>query len=219
MKLKLTAAFSALAVLALSGSAHAKAACGQIDQAISSTEDFVEMALAADAAASTDALGAISAAFKPVAGDLSKDAAQRAEALVKQVEIAHSGGDKSAAALAAMDLYGALAGAFKDRLPTALDIAMLDESGFRLHALLGAAQPDWAALDSAVKTAGQRWESAKGQVQDKALTDLMDHLLAGTAEAAAQKNGAWLHESASLLLDSVDLLERAVKNSAKEACK
>jgi hypothetical protein len=219
MKLKLTAALSALTVLALSGGAHAIAACGQIDQAISSTEDFVEMALAADAAASADALDAISAALKPVAGDLSQDAAQRAEALVKQVESAHSGGDMSAAALAAMDLYGELAGAFKDRLPTALNIAMLDESGFRLRALLGAAQPDWAALDSTVKTAGQRWESAKGQVEDKALADLMDHLQAGTAEAAAQKNAAWLGASATLLLDSVDLLERAVKNSAKGACK
>lgn len=219
MKLNPAVALSALAIFAISGAAHAKATCDQIDQAISSTEDFVEMALAADTAASKDALGAISATLTAVGGDLPPETMQKAQALAKQVESAHAGNDMSAAALAAMDLYGELAGAFKNRLPTELNIAMLDESGFRMHALLGAKQPDWAALERASKTAGQRWENAKGQVKDKALAELMDHLLASAAVSAAQKNDAWLHSSASLLLDSVDLLERAIKNTAKGACK
>jgi hypothetical protein len=219
MRLKLAVTLSVLAIFAISGEAHAKATCDQIDQAISSTEDFVEMALAADTAASKDALGAIGAALTAAGGSLSPEAAQKAQAFVKQVESAYAGNDVSAAALFAMDLYGELAGAFKNRLPTDLNIAMLDESGFRMHALLGAKRPDWAALESAAKTAGQRWGTAKAQVKDKALADLMDHLLAGISDAAAQKNDAWLHSSASLLLDSVDLLERSVKNSAKGACR
>ena len=219
MKLKLTAALSALAVLALSGGAHASASCGQIDQAISSTEDFVEMALASDAAASKDALGVIGASLTAVSPDLSPEAMQRSQALLKQAEGAYAASDMSAASLAAMNLYGELAKAFKGRLPTDLDIAMLDESGFRLHALLGAEKPDWAAVESAARAAGQRWESAKRRVKDKALGDLMDHLLPSVAESAARKNAAWLHSSASLLLDSVDLLERANKNTAKGACK
>jgi hypothetical protein len=208
-----------LAVFAASGGAYAKATCDQIDQAISSTEDFVELALTDDRSASKNALGAISASLAGVGGDMPPDAKQRAAALTKQVESAYAAGDMSAASLTAMDLYGALAAAFEYRLPTGLNIAMLDESGFRLHALLGASQPDWAALDTAAKTAVLRWGKSKASVKDKALADLMEHLLAGVTDAAAQKNAAWLHSSASLLLDSVDLLERAVKNGAKGACK
>jgi hypothetical protein len=218
MKSKLTVIAPFLAVFAASGGAYAQASCDQIDQAISSTEDFVELALADDRAASKDALGAIGAALADVGGDMPPDAKQGAEALTKQVEGAYAAGDMSAASLAAMDLYGALAAAFERRLPTELNIAMLDESGFRLHALLGAGQTDWAALDSAAKTAGLRWEKSKTSVKDKALVDLMDHLLAGVGDGAANKNPAWLRSSASLLLDSVDLLEHAVKNGAKGAC-
>jgi hypothetical protein len=218
MKSKFTVVAPILAVLAASGGAHAKASCDQIDRAISSTEDFVEVALADDRAASKDALAAIGPALAAVGGDVPADVMKGALALGKQVESEYAAGNMSAASLAAMDLYGALAAAFERRLPTSLNIAMLDESGFRLNALLGAGQPDWTALDSAAQMAGLRWEKSKASVKDKALVDLMDHLLAGVSDGAAQESPAWLSSSASLLLDSVDLLERAVKNGAKGAC-
>ena len=219
MTSKLILAASLLTSLALATSAQAAATCDDVDHAVSATEDFVEMAMSPDKAAAEKALGEIGATLKIVSGDLSAQTLQKSEALAKKTEAAFAGGDMSGASIAAMDLYGQLAGSFKNRLPTVLDVAMLDESGFRLRALAGAKAPDWTAVDAAVKDAGARWESSKGLIDDKAVVDLLASIQQGLTDSSVQKNAPWLQSSASMLLDSVDLLERAIKNTSREACK
>ena len=52
-----------------------------------------------------------------------------------------------------------------------------------------------------------------------ALLDLGASVQAGLEGAAAAKDLAWPKSLAQIQLDSVDLLERAVKNTAKGACR
>ena len=219
--MKITLPFAAALLLSLSMSAQAapKPSCDQIDAAISSTEDFAETILAGDAKAAEEALGAIRETFSAVRQSLPADAVAAIDAKIAATETAAQAGDASGAAVAAMEAYRLLAAAFEARLPTTLDVAMLDYSGFRLHGLAAAPAADWAAISTTVAEAGGNWATARKRMDDKTLVDLGTSVQAGLESAVSAKQAGWLSSLAQIQLDSVDLLERAVKNKAKGACK
>ena len=203
----------------LASHAVAKSSCDQIDAAISANEDFVEVALAGDAAALKEAHAAIRTTFDAVRKSLPAAAATQSLAIIDAVDAAVASGDKSAAAIAAVENYAVLAKAFKKRLPTSLEAAMLDYAGFRLQGLGAAKTIDWAQVEATVNQSTSNAKAAGIKPDDKALIDLMDNIHAGLADATATQNAAWLTSTAQILLDSVDLVERSVKNNAKEACR
>jgi hypothetical protein len=61
-------------------------------------------------------------------------------------------------------------------------------------------------------------EKTKAVLKDQALIDLADSITTALSSSLAAKDSAWLGSSAQILLDSVDLLERQLKNTSKEAC-
>jgi hypothetical protein len=206
-------------LLCIPASAAPKPSCDQIDAAISANEDFAEAALGGDAGAAKEALAAIGEQLAVVKAAIPEAARTKAEAQIEAVEAAAAAGDNPGAAVAAVEVYRTLAAAFERRLPTTLDVAMLDYSGFRLAGLAASKPVDWGAIAATVGEAGMNWQTAGKRFKDKGLADLMGDIQTGLEGAAAAKDEAWLGSVARIQLDSVDLLERVVKNREKGACK
>lgn len=209
-----------LLALTLSGQAEAKSVlnCKAMDAAISANEDFVEVALLANPAGLAEAHQAVIDSLSAVEKSLSKDHLQQARLSVDKLNQAVAANDMSAAALAAMDSYEVLVGAFEPNLPTTRDVAMLDHAGFKVHALLAAKTIDWISIGDTLTTTKVDIKAASQQLDDKALQDMLATLAKGLADAYQAKDKAWEHNTAQLLLDSVDLIERTVKNPSKQAC-
>ena len=192
--------------------------CDLIDSAISANEDFAELALANDVAAARQALRVIHEEFAKIKPALPADAALKAEAQIQAADAAMAAGDLARAAAAAIEVYRTLIVALKRRLPTTLDVAMLDYSGFRLHALLASVPVNWDAITAAVEESAVNTKSAQRRLNDKGLSDLAGGVQAGLDAAAIAKGRGWLGSVAQIQLDSVDLLERKIKNPAPGAC-
>jgi hypothetical protein len=213
--------FAACAVLlALSADVEAKQTldCKAIDAAISATEDFVEIVLGTDRSAVTDAQKAVADGVGAVATSLTPEALQQAQSGVTRLNKAVANGQISEAALAAMDTYDTLVKAFASRLPTTPEVAMLDHAGFKLQALLAAKPIDWTAISETLVQTTANLKVASQQLDDKAVKDLLATLAKGLTAAQQAKEKDWEHNAAQLLLDSVDLIERTVKNTSKQAC-
>jgi hypothetical protein len=208
-----------LCAAANAAAAAQKPSCDQIDAAISANEDFAEAALGGDADAAKEALVAIGEQFAGIKASIPEAARAKAEAQIEAVEAAAAAGDNPGAAVAAGEVYRTLVAAFERRLPTTLDVAMLDYSGFRLAGLAASKPVDWGAIAATVEEAGVNWQTAGKRFKDKGLADLMGDIQTGLEGAAAAEDKAWLGSVAQIQLDSVDLLERAVKNREKGACK
>jgi hypothetical protein len=212
--------FLALA-LAMAGSAQpalAKASCDEIDAAISATEDFAEKIAAGDVSAVKADMSAIRKSHAVIAADLGAEAGAATDVDVKMVNDAIAKADYPAAANAALSLYRNLTTEFAKRLPTTLDIAMQDYSGFQLRVLAAMPETDWTAVEATVSESSGNWNATKKLLKDNALRDLGDSVQAGLTDAAKARNGAWLSSVAQIQLDSVDLLEHVVKNTSKGAC-
>ncbi len=209
------------AVLVAAGhhaAATAKPTCGMIDAAISSTEDFAEVVAGSDSAATAAALAAIGAGFDAVKSSLPEGKSAAVRTRIEEAKTAVARRDRSEATVAALDVYRILVGVFEPRLPTTRAVAMLDHSGFQLQGLAAAAEVDWAAIAATVKEAGENWANSKKLIKDKALLDLGDSVQTGLVNATDAKSKGWLTSLAQIQLDSVDLLERVVKNKSKGAC-
>jgi hypothetical protein len=145
------------------------------------------------------------------------DAAISAKEDFVEDALAKQSPDASSSSLNALEDYKKLVAQFEPSLPTTLPVAMLDYSGFKLRALAAASQIDWQAINVARDEA--RLNLANSNLTDKAILDLGANLLAGLDIAIATQNAKWVNSSAQILLDSVDLIERQIKNPAKGACK
>jgi hypothetical protein len=211
-------AASLVALFAAPSLAASKANCDAIDKAISANEDFVEIALGSDAPALLEAQRAVHGNFALISAALPQDVARKAEAAMANLDAAVAARQKSEASLAAMENYTILVKAFDQRLPTTPEVAMLDHAGFKLHALLAAKTIDWSAIGETVAKTEALLTSATGQIKDKAVKDILATIATGLLDAHAAQDSAWEHHSAQMLLDSVDLIERTVKNPSKQAC-
>jgi hypothetical protein len=209
---------SILALSTMPSLSASKASCDAIDKAVSANEDFVEIVLGSDASARADAQKAVRNNFALVSTSLAPDVAGQADAAMAKLDSAFAAGQMSEASLAAMENYTVLVNAFNKRLPTTNEVAMLDHAGFKLHALLAAKSLDWAAIGETVTNTEKLLKVASDQIKDNAIKDILATISAGLTEAHKAQDSAWEHHSAQLLLDSVDLIERTVKNRSKQAC-
>lgn len=193
----------------------AKPTCEQIDAAISANEDYVEFALSGDAISAKTALVDISKNFGVVSASLPTQDRSLALEFIANIKM----GNRSDSSLAAIENYKILASSFEGLLPTTLPSAMLDYAGFKLRAQAAAAHVDWAAVSATNDETSANWTKAKTDLSDKAVLDLGESIQAALAMAISAKNAKWLDSSAQILLDSVDLIERQIKNPAKGACR
>jgi hypothetical protein len=218
---KLMLLTTVLSVLSLNV-AHATATdltCKQIDEAISANEDFVGLALDGDTKGALDeikAMGDSSLAVKDALGAKSTDLVT---ANINQIAKLNLSNDVPQASQVAMDNYKIMIATFENRVPTTLDVAMLDYTGFKLRGLAAAKNVDWAMVATIIAESNSHWTAAKLNIKDaKAIVELGDDIHAGLAAALATKNAGWLTTGAKTLLDSVDLIEHQVKNPSKDAC-
>jgi hypothetical protein len=209
---------SLLALSALPSLADTNPSCEAIDKAVSANEDFVEIVLGTDAAARADAQKAVHNNFALVSASLAPDVVAQANAAMAKLDTAFAAGQMSEASLAAMENYTVLVKAFDQRLLTTTEVAMLDHAGFKLHALLAAKTVDWAAIGETATNTEAKLKVAGDQIDDKAVKGILASISTGLIEAHKAKDTAWEHHSAQILLDSVDLIERTVKNTSSQAC-
>jgi hypothetical protein len=198
-----------------------RASCALIDSATSANEDFAEFALAKDIKAARAALVVIHRSFAKIRPALPEAAALRAEMHIRAVDAAILAGDLPHAAVEAIEVYRVLIVAFRERLPTTLDVALLDYTGFRLHALLASPSISWRGIETTVEISAENTQSVQKRLdilKRSGLSDLIGDIEKGLKAAAAARNGAWLGSIAQIQLDSVDLLEKAIKNPSDDAC-
>ncbi len=210
-------------VLIISGLAGANPAaarrmdCAAIETALSAAEDAVEFALAEDAAALKQGAKDVAASLKGVKPSLTDAAFNAAAAAQAEFDAAVSKAGYPAAALAALKIYSAIAAEAGTKLPSGEHVAMLDYAGFKLKAMMKA--PQWKAIADEAAAADAHWQAVKADMKDTATMDLMDEIHRGLIGAAKAQDALWLDNLAALELAAVDLLERQVKNSSKDACK
>ena len=211
--------FSFLSVLSIN-SAFAKTgpSCKDIDKAISANEDFVEVALGIDQLPIGPALQTIKDTFKSVESGMISAAKIEALTQIDAIELNISKNDLPLAAVAAIETYKVLIGNYENRLPTPLDTALLDYVGFKLLSLTAAKILNWPEIAKTVAEGQASLEQTKAALKDQALVDLADSITTALTASLAAKDSAWLGSSAQILLDSVDLVERLVKNVDKDAC-
>lgn len=196
--------------------------CKLIDTAISANEDFAEAAMAGDAAEIATAFEAIKDGYDSVKPFLSEQDSSAVAALIATIEAEITGSEPKNAAVSAIDIYRILITAFELRLPTTLDVAMLDYTGFRLQALVTFPSPDWPSIATTVKVSAGNVASVLKRLKamkDSALADLTRHNQRGIAASSSSANAAWLADAAQVQLDLVDLLERKIKNGDSGACR
>jgi hypothetical protein len=217
--LKLPVLISLLQILAVN-SAFAKAdpSCKDIDKAISANEDFVEIALGIDRLQIAPALQTIKNTLKSVESGMPPKSKTDAAVQVELIELNFRRSDLPASAVAAIETYRVLISNYNSRLTTPLDTAMLDYVGFKLLALTAAQNLNWPEISKTVSEGQSSLEKTKAVLKDQALIDLADSITTALSSSLAAKDSAWLGSSAQILLDSVDLLERQLKNTSKEAC-
>lgn len=207
-----------LAFSAVPSLTAAKPSCEAIDKAISANEDFVEVALGIDEASPADTLKVIHATSDHVMSALSPDVAAKSKAAIARIDAALAANQLPQAAVAAMDNYAVLVKAFEPRLVTTLDVAMLDDAGFRLLGLVASKPVDWDAVSKTAADADTNMKATAEHIKDQGLTDLMVTMSAGLLAAAAAKDAPWAGHAAQVLLDSVDLMEAKAWNESKQAC-
>jgi hypothetical protein len=193
--------------------------CDAIDAAISSTEDFAEAALAGNTAAAQAGAVTIAKTFRAIAPALSKQQKDSGEKQASLIETTLKAGDLPVAALQATDMFRSLTDILQSRLPTSLEVAMLDHAGFRLQALVAQNNVDWPAVAATANEANANWQVAKQRIENKALQDLGSTLHEGLLAAVVANNIDWLKAMAHMELDSVDLLEKNVTSTGEQACR
>jgi hypothetical protein len=84
--------------------------------------------------------------------------------------------------------------------------------------LSASGDPDWARVKAVQTALAADAKAIDTQIEKGPLADLLHDTLSSIDAAIAQSDGKWLNASALILLDSVDLVETAVKNKTPGAC-
>ena len=193
--------------------------CALIDKTISATEDFAEFALAGETGHAREALGVLHQTFTKIKSGLSADAVAKAQTQIDAADTAFAARDLPRAAVAAVETYRVLIVALRSRLPTTLDVAMLDYTGFKFHALNAVVPKNWNAIAENVSRSAENTAKAQKRLTgNTGLADLIGNIQTGLAGASAAKIPGWLDSAAQIQLDSVDLLEQVIKNPSPDAC-
>ncbi len=149
-----------------------------------------------------------------VAKVLSGADAREFETLRRRLHEAVAGKDDVAAADHAVTIFRMLV----DRLdPAALvvpkEVELLDFEGYKLAVLAAAGEPDWEAIGRLAAEGEGWWNAIAPSVADKHLRATVTSAIAGTKQAAEQKNRAMLQFGSQMILDLVDMLEGSFKSA------
>jgi hypothetical protein len=200
---------------------HARPTCALLDRATSANEDFAEAALTRDRTAVADAQHAIHTTFHQIRPSLGPDAAARARRLIAVVDRATAAGRLPRAAEAAIGVYRVLIDDLSTRLPTTLDVATLDYTGYKIQTQAAAGHRNWVRIGRTVTLAATETATVLQRLplpDNKALVDLAAHSQDGIEAALEAKDAEWITAAAQIQLDTVDFLEAVIKNPSPAAC-
>jgi hypothetical protein len=218
MKNQLCYTLASLMALSLPVAAKSTPPCKTIDAAISANEEFVEAILEANPQARVSTRKDMSSLTLDLGSALSAEAKTASASAIARLDAALAAGNERDAMVAAMQNYAVLVEAFKAKLPTSQTVAMLDHAGFSLQALSSTGETDWVRVKAVQTALAADAKAIDTQIEKGPLADLLHDTLSSIDAAIAQSDGKWLNASALILLDSVDLVETAVKNRTPGAC-
>lgn len=187
------------------------ASTGAFDPSVaaSAAEDMIDFALAGDAGRVEERVLDLrnqTSALRQTFGDAT---AGSVESRLASIETALGKGDFVQVALQANEAFRAIVEARGPDGTVPLEVSLLDYSGFKLKTLSTADQVDWEAVKRAADEEARFWTAMTDKVADKGLRDLMNSLQEGLAQGVAEEDATQVAFAAQMLLDAVDLLEKA----------
>lgn len=144
-------------------------------------------------------------------GTLPAAAATSLDSRLAAIAVARQAQDRPGLALAAVETYRNLVAsqdAATAQMP--IPISLLDYAGFRYDALAQAPNPDWAAMEQAVRFAGDQWRTLAPSVASPGLRGVVPQSIAAMSAAARRHDVPFARSAAATELALVDLLEEHV---------
>jgi hypothetical protein len=179
-----------------------------MDSIASLNENFVEQVLAGDQTKSTQTAQSIASQSPALKAVISETAFAALQSRLRDQEQALVRKDMTAAALASVEMYRTLQESLGPSARSApLQLSLLDYSGFKIMAQVGAPHPNWTAIEDSVKEMSGFWHALAPKIRDKRLSGLLTSTEAGLVEANMKQDAAYTAFAAKMLLDEVDLLE------------
>lgn len=171
-------------------------------------EDITEYALASDLNGMTKSLKACETETANVKSLLKSNDFRELTKSLSEMRTNFTEKKYSNLALSAVDGYKILVQALNPKgLKIPKQVSLLDYTGFRAIALLGAKNVDWSALLNNAKEANKLWKQFEHKVKDNGLKDAVNTTINGMHKAAVEKNVLASRLSAEMDLALVDLLE------------
>lgn len=179
-----------------------------LDDVASLNENLVEFALDGNVAKIIETANAIEALLPQLRAAVPATTFAAIEARVKDQRTGVKAGNKTAIALASVEVYRLLQEAMDPATrPVPIQVPLLDYTGFKLLALAEADAVSWASIDATVKEAVAFWQQVETRIGSKALRNLLGSIMTGLHDASSARNPAHAAFAAKVLLEAVDLLE------------
>lgn len=179
-------------------------------------EDLTEFAEAGDAAGMGRAFSDGSERIAKARAELSATERDQLDALLADLDEARKAGDNEAVMLLSIDTYRAIISSLDESaLAVPKAVSMLDYVGFKLNAVTGLDEPDWAVIEEVVQEGADLWLSIQGRVTERGLRDAMDTAIEGMQEGLEAQDALMVGFAARVDLDLVDLLEGYFEQGAE----
>ena len=177
--------------------------------AASAAEDMIDFALAGDPGRVEQKLVELTDQTPELRQAFGDAVAGLIETRLGNIESALAQKDLVEVALQANEAFRAIVEARGKDGTVPLEVSLLDYSGFKLKTLSTGGTIDWAAIGSARDEASGFWNAMTDKVADKGLRDLMNSLQGGLDQGVSERDATQVRFAAQMLLDAVDLLEKA----------
>ena len=182
--------------------------------AASPFEDLTEYAEAGDRAGMSLAITSIEKQCAGITDILGGAARQSLDSLLGDIKDAQDRNDQERTALDAVSAYRLLVDALDTTgLLVPKDIELLDYSGFRVHVLTNAGEPDWPALQSAAEEATSFYRHIKPLLGDPAIRDAIRTAVDGMNDAVKARDIGTVRFSSEMVLALVDVMEEYFQTS------
>lgn len=179
-----------------------------LDDVASLNENLVEFALDGNVAKIADTANAVGASLPKLRTAVPATAFTAIEARVRDQRTGVKTGNRTATALASVEIYRLLQEAMDPNArPVPVQVPLLDYAGFKVLALAKADPANWASIEATVKEAVAFWKQVETRIGSAALRNMLGSIMTGLNDASSVKNPAYAAFAAKMLLESVDLLE------------
>ncbi len=179
-----------------------------LDDVASLNENLVEFALEGNSAKITETAKAIEVSLSKLRTALPATTFTAVESRVRDQGTAIRTGNRTAVALASVEIYRQLQEAMNPNArPVPVQVPLLDYAGFKILALAKGDAVNWTSIDATVKEAASFWKQVEARIGSVALRNMIGSIMTGLVDGAAMKNSTYTAFAAKMLLESVDLLE------------